>query len=161
MDEDCDESYPKDLANQEEVMDDRDQTIPTFPSLDKNMAKKVKGEGIPLYQPFVQIAKLSEILGKILQGLYTPLAKKQSQEHGSDAIVTYLDRALSEWRAALPPSLQFSNSTHRPNAQGNAPLMSMSGKNDIIALRKELILSFSHHSSQLLYTLNPSSPTLY
>ncbi|KAG1180606.1 hypothetical protein G6F70_000558 [Rhizopus microsporus] len=126
LDDDCDESYPKDLASQEEVMDDHDQTIPTFPSLDKNIAKKVKGEGIPLYQPFVQIAKLSEILGKILQGLYTPLAKKQSQEHGSDAIVTYLDRALSEWRAALPPSLQFSNSTHRPNAQGNAPLMSMS-----------------------------------
>lgn len=84
-----------------------------FASLDKNKMKHFKGEIIPYYQTFVQIAKLSEILGKILQGLYTPLAKKHSEQHGSDAVVAYLDKALSEWRSALPPSLQFSADTKK------------------------------------------------
>lgn len=100
-----------------------------YPSLDQNVAKKVKGETIPIYQPFVQLVKLSEILGKILQGLYTPLAKKRSEEHGSDAVVAYLDKALSDWRSALPPSLQHPiNTAQRLNHQGKEPLLSMSSK---------------------------------
>ncbi|KAG1376233.1 hypothetical protein G6F61_007775 [Rhizopus arrhizus] len=112
LDEDCDEGYPKETASWDEIMDTTKAEV-HFASLDKNKMKHFKGEIIPYYQTFVQIAKLSEILGKILQGLYTPLAKKHSEQHGSDAVVAYLDKALSEWRSALPPSLQFSADTKK------------------------------------------------
>lgn len=128
MDEDCDEGYPKENASWDEIMDTTKADV-HFSSLDKNRMKNFKGEIIPYYQPFVQIAKLSEILGKILQGLYTPLAKKHSEQHGSDAVVAYLDKALSEWKSALPPSLQFSADTKkRPNRKGKDPMPSMSGR---------------------------------
>ncbi|KAG2236790.1 hypothetical protein INT48_006974 [Thamnidium elegans] len=126
FDEDCDESYPKESADWDEVMDINHDN--GYPSLDKTVAQKAKNENIPIYQPFVQLVKLSEILGRILQGLYTPLAKKHSEKHGSDAIVTYLDNALSEWRAALPPALQISSiNVKRLDSHGKTPLLSMSG----------------------------------
>ncbi|ORZ13577.1 fungal-specific transcription factor domain-domain-containing protein, partial [Absidia repens] len=133
FDEDCDESYPSESAPWEEVMDmaantNADDNLPRFPSLDKSVAQKAKGERIPIYQPFVQLVKLSEILGHILQGLYTPWAKKYSAEHGSDTIVSYLDKALSDWRAALPPTLQVSGTNFRKlDSRGRTPLLSMSG----------------------------------
>ncbi|KAI9262802.1 fungal-specific transcription factor domain-containing protein [Helicostylum pulchrum] len=126
FDEDCDESYPNESADWDEVMDINHDN--GYPSLDKSVAQKAKNENIPIYQPFVQLVKLSEILGRILQGLYTPLAKKHSEKHGSDAIVTYLDNALSEWRAALPPALQISSiNVKRLDSHGKTPLLSMSG----------------------------------
>lgn len=133
FDEDCDETYPSESADWEEVMDvpskDSDQEGPRYPSLDKSVAQKAKSEKIPIYQPFVQLVKLSEILGRLLQGLYTPLAKKHSEKHGSDAVVTYLDNALSEWRSALPPALQISSfNVRRLDSHGRTPLLSMSGK---------------------------------
>ncbi|KAI9313937.1 fungal-specific transcription factor domain-containing protein [Dichotomocladium elegans] len=132
FDEDCDEIYPSESATIEEVMDiptsDADDDVVRYPSLDTKIAQKVKGDKIPLYQPFVQLVKLSEILGRILQGLYTPRAKRHSAEHGSDAIVTYLDNTLSEWRSNLPPSLQISsNNVRRLDSRGQSPLLSMSG----------------------------------
>ncbi|CEP09457.1 hypothetical protein [Parasitella parasitica] len=132
FDEDCDEAYPNESADWEEVMDvpsqGSDDQGPRYPSLDKNVAQKAKSENIPIYQPFVQLVKLSEILGRLLQGLYTPLAKKHSEKHGSDAVVTYLDNALSEWRAALPPALQISSfNVRRLDSHGRTPLLSMSG----------------------------------
>ncbi|KAI8642223.1 fungal-specific transcription factor domain-containing protein [Parasitella parasitica] len=132
FDEDCDETYPNESADWEEVMDvpskDSDDHGPRYPSLDKSVAQKAKNENIPIYQPFVQLVKLSEILGRLLQGLYTPLAKKHSEKHGSDAVVTYLDNALSEWRAALPPALQISSfNVRRLDSHGRTPLLSMSG----------------------------------
>ncbi|GAN09678.1 transcription factor TamA [Mucor ambiguus] len=132
FDEDCDETYPSESADWEEVMDvpskDSDEEGPRYPSLDKSVAQKAKSENIPIYQPFVQLVKLSEILGRLLQGLYTPLAKKHSEKHGSDAVVTYLDNALSEWRSALPPALQISSfNVRRLDSHGRTPLLSMSG----------------------------------
>lgn len=132
FDEDCDEGYPNESAAWEEVMDvpskDSDDDGPRYPSLDKKVAQKAKSEMIPIYQPFVQLVKLSEILGRLLQGLYTPLAKKHSEKCGSDSIVTYLDKALSEWRSALPPALQMSSiNVGRLDNHGRTPLLSMSG----------------------------------
>ncbi|KAI9340749.1 fungal-specific transcription factor domain-containing protein [Pilaira anomala] len=130
FDEDCDESYPSESADWDEVMDVNtgEDNGPRYPSLDKNVAQKAKSENIPIYQPFVQLVKLSEILGRILQGLYTPLAKKHSEKHGSDGVVTYLDNALSEWRSALPPALQISSiNVRRLDGHGKTPLLSMSG----------------------------------
>ncbi|KAI9265939.1 fungal-specific transcription factor domain-containing protein [Sporodiniella umbellata] len=125
LDEDCDESYPNESASRDEVLDYHETK--SYPSLDKHVAEKVRGEVIPVYQPFVQLVKLSEILGKILQGLYTPLAKKHSEEHGSDAVVAYLGKALLDWKLALPPSLQLPIDTaQRSNHQGKEPLLSMS-----------------------------------
>ncbi|KAI9307650.1 fungal-specific transcription factor domain-containing protein [Cunninghamella echinulata] len=133
FDEDCDEIYPSESAPWEEVLDistdsnDGGQE-PRFPSLDKSIAKRATCERIPIYQPFVQLIKLSEILGHVLQGLYTPQAKKYSAEHGSDAIVSCLDKALSDWRAALPPTLQISGSYFRKlDSKGKTPLLSISG----------------------------------
>ncbi|KAI9489239.1 fungal-specific transcription factor domain-containing protein [Zychaea mexicana] len=138
FDEDCDEIYPSESSSWEEVMDtppkqdeeeegDSDNG-PRFPSLDPSVAQRVKIDRIPIYQPFVQLAKLSELLGRILQGLYTPRAKRHSAQHGSDVIVSYLDNALSEWRSNLPPSLQISSTNvSRLDSRGHSPLLSMSG----------------------------------
>ncbi|KAG1139911.1 hypothetical protein G6F37_010573 [Rhizopus arrhizus] len=112
FDEDCDEIYPSEDASWDEVMDimtETDQHLPRFPSLDEESAKKRKSKTLPLYQPFIQMIKLSRILAMILQNLYTPQAKKYCAEHGSDAIVGYLDTELSNWRAALPPLLDISS----------------------------------------------------
>lgn len=65
----------------------KDQHLPRFPSLAESVAAKVTGSSVPMNQPFLHLLKLSEILGRILQGLYTPQAKKHSAIHGSDAIV--------------------------------------------------------------------------
>jgi hypothetical protein len=64
------------------------------------------GKRVGIYQLFIQLVKLSEILGRILQGLYTPKARKVGLEQGSDAIVTQLDHELTEWRFGFPKALQ-------------------------------------------------------
>lgn len=160
FDEDCDEGYPNESADWEEVMDvktgETQDDGPRYPSLDKTVAQKAKNEKIPIYQPFVQLVKLSEILGRILQGLYTPLAKKHSELHGSDAVVTYLDNALSEWRSSLPPALQISSiNVRRLDSHGRTPLLSMSGMiTPLIAFIKKLTCLYRPHVFILLYIVN-------
>ncbi|KAK4510601.1 uncharacterized protein ATC70_005032 [Mucor velutinosus] len=131
FDEDCDELHPSENVNLDEVMDtmtETDQHLPRFPSLDKHIAEKANDSSIPMYQPFVQLLKLSEILGRILQCLYTPKAKKHSAQYGSDAMVAYLDDQLSKWRAALPPLLEISSAGERTmQSKEHHPLLSMSG----------------------------------
>ncbi|CAO3579607.1 unnamed protein product [Absidia cylindrospora] len=107
-DEDNDAGYPDASATWKEVMDepddDDDSTGPRFPSAThkpQNASEKVE-----IYQLFIQLVKLSEILGRILQGLYTPKAQRLSHEQGSDAIVTRLDHELTEWRFGFPRALQ-------------------------------------------------------
>ncbi|KAG2234509.1 hypothetical protein INT48_007322 [Thamnidium elegans] len=131
FDEDCDELYPSENVSLDEIMDvmtEKSQHLPRFPSLDKKAAANVTDSFIPLNQPFLHLLKLSEILGQILQGLYTPQAKKHSAKHGSDAVVAYLDNALSKWRASLPPLLEISSAGKRSLlAQDHVPILSMSG----------------------------------
>jgi len=55
---------------------------------------------------FLQLAKLSEIIGQILQGLYTTKAKQLSYIQGSDNLVTRLDHELTIWRFGLIKVLQ-------------------------------------------------------
>jgi hypothetical protein len=75
-----------------------------FPSA---MCKPKQSDGrVGIYQLFIELVKLSEILGRILQGLYTPKAKKVGLVQGSDAIVTQLDHQLTEWRFGFPEALQ-------------------------------------------------------
>ncbi|RCH80269.1 hypothetical protein CU098_003227, partial [Rhizopus stolonifer] len=112
VDDECTEEYPSENVDLDEVMDsmtENDQHLPRFPSLDEETANKCKSKTIPLYQPLIQVIKLSRILGTILQNMYTPQAKKYCAEHGSDSIVACVDNALSNWRASLPPLLEISS----------------------------------------------------
>jgi hypothetical protein len=110
FDDDCDVEYPNVSADWEEVMDvipnsAEGESHARFPSI---LAKDNPTTGsIPIYQSFVELIKLSEILGHILKGLYTPLAKQHSERHGSNGIVSYVDDALSKWRNSLPEELKF------------------------------------------------------
>lgn len=70
-------------------------------------------ENRPLYQMFLQLAKLSEIIGQILQGLYTTRAKQQSYIQGSDNLVTRLDHELTIWRFGLIKVLQETDTTQQ------------------------------------------------
>ncbi|RCH82973.1 Transcriptional activator of fatty acid utilization, partial [Rhizopus stolonifer] len=131
IDEDIDEPYPSEYASFDEVMDsmtDTDQNLPRFPSLDKESSKKCKSKMVPIYQPFIQMIKLSRILGMILKNLYTPQGKKYCAEYGSDSVVGYLDNALSEWRANLPPLLNISSAGKMSSKnEEHIPLISMTG----------------------------------
>ncbi|GAA5810491.1 hypothetical protein MFLAVUS_003913 [Mucor flavus] len=108
-DEDNDVGYPDPTASWKEVLDEEEAgklepTIPRFPSA---MCRPKNSNGrVGIYQLFIELIKLSEILGRILQGLYTPKAKKVGLEQGSDAIVTQLDHQLTEWRFGFPEALQ-------------------------------------------------------
>ncbi|KAI8095243.1 fungal-specific transcription factor domain-containing protein [Thamnidium elegans] len=108
-DEDNDVGYPDPTASWKEVLDEEEadefeRTIPKFPSA---MCRPKHSNGrVGIYQLFIELIKLSEILGRILQGLYTPKAKKVGLEQGSDAIVTQLDHQLTEWRFGFPEALQ-------------------------------------------------------
>jgi len=143
FDEDCDVGYPDEYADWDEIMDtwqDGDPTGPRFPSIQPGTPNN-KGSKQPLYQPFVQLAKLSEILGRILHGLYTPKAKKISMKYGSDAIVTLLDHALTDWREKLPPSLYAFKGDRKSDGAGRNPITPMAG---MIALCYYTVLILLH-----------------
>ncbi|KAI8072175.1 fungal-specific transcription factor domain-containing protein [Gilbertella persicaria] len=115
-DEDINVSYPDSGADIEEVMDayeaDKDKIIhahvfPRFPSLTTPYSLNDNHNPRPqIYELFVQFIKLAEILGRVLQGLHTPRAKKYSSEHGSHGLVTRLDFELTAWRYAFPAALK-------------------------------------------------------
>jgi hypothetical protein len=158
FDEDCDEVYPSANASWTEVMDETDDDIdgPRFPSLDSQLAQHIDTAQVPVYQPFVQLCKLTEILSKILQYLYTPQAKRYSSQFGSDKIISHLDKALSEWRLGLPPGLQLSSiNVRRLEGKKTTPLISVSGLiylsycTLLILLHRPFIEKDSTHSSAL------------
>ncbi|KAI8584049.1 hypothetical protein K450DRAFT_221245 [Umbelopsis ramanniana AG] len=143
FDEDCDVGYPDEYADWDEIMDtwqEGDPDGPRFPSIPptSTTSKNVKQ---PLYQPFVQLAKLSEILGRILRGLYTPKAKKVSMKYGSDAIVTLLDHALTDWRQNLPSSLSLFRHERKADVNARHSVSFMPG---MIALCYYTVLQLLH-----------------
>ncbi|KAI8975002.1 fungal-specific transcription factor domain-containing protein [Pilobolus umbonatus] len=110
-DEDNDVFYPDATSSWEETLDiptsEKDDMPTRFPSA---ILKPPKIEGrVGIYQLFIELIKLSEILGRILQGLYTPKAKKIGMEKGSALIVTRLDHELTEWRYGFPQALKAAN----------------------------------------------------
>lgn len=113
-DEDNDVGYPDATATWKEVLDEPDEDQATldpstearFPSAMCRPKQQHSNAKVGIYQLFIELIKLSEILGRILQGLYTPKAKKVGLEQGSDAIVTQLDHQLTEWRFGFPEALQ-------------------------------------------------------
>ncbi|KAI8390152.1 fungal-specific transcription factor domain-containing protein [Blakeslea trispora] len=131
FDEDCDEIYPSENVNVDVIMDtvtEKDQHLPRFPSLDTKVADKISESTVPLNSPFIQLLKLSKILGQILQGLYSPKARRHSEKYGSDAIVSHLDKALSDWRSSLPPLLQICRvGGNMTLNKSHTPIISMTG----------------------------------
>ncbi|KAJ8656709.1 hypothetical protein O0I10_007556 [Lichtheimia ornata] len=109
--EDNDVTYPNPSVSWKEVLDEPededDDATPRFPSATFR-PESIQGE-IEFYQLFIQLIKLSEILGRILQGLYTPRAQQYSIMQGSDAIVTQLDHELTQWRFGFPKALENTN----------------------------------------------------
>ncbi|KAF7731733.1 Transcriptional activator of fatty acid utilization [Apophysomyces ossiformis] len=106
-DEDNDVGYPDPTASWQEVLDgpidESDTNLIRFPSA-SSPPDDIRGS-VEIYQLFIQFAKLAEILGRILQGLYTPKAQEHSYEYGSDRLVAALDHELTEWRTAFPQVL--------------------------------------------------------
>ncbi|KAI8139346.1 fungal-specific transcription factor domain-containing protein [Fennellomyces sp. T-0311] len=107
-DEDNDVGYPEPYASWAEVLDEPvdedDDEMPRFPSATfrpENITDRVE-----IYHLFVQLIKLSEILGHILQAIYTPRARKISEMRGWDQVMTRLDHELTEWRLSFPAGLQ-------------------------------------------------------
>ncbi|KAI7882626.1 hypothetical protein K492DRAFT_176123 [Lichtheimia hyalospora FSU 10163] len=111
--EDADVEYPSTAVSWREVLDEPlgpdDDAYPRFPS---STFRPVSLDGsVELYQLFLQLVKLSEILGRILLGMYTPGARRCSAVQGYDAIVTRLDYELTEWHQGFPISLK--NTKHK------------------------------------------------
>lgn len=87
---------------------DQDGAIsPRFPSA-TYQPQDTNGE-VEIYQLFIKFVKLSEILGRIIQGLYAPRLQKVWYEHGVDGLVTSLDHELTEWRFSLSRALRQSS----------------------------------------------------
>lgn len=109
--QDNDVTYPNPSVSWKEVLDEpedeEDDATPRFPSATFR-PESIQGE-TEFYQLFIQLIKLSEILGRILQGLYTPRAQQYSIMQGSDAIVTQLDHELTQWRFGFPKALENTN----------------------------------------------------
>ncbi|KAI8088657.1 fungal-specific transcription factor domain-containing protein [Halteromyces radiatus] len=116
FDEDCDQTYSEtfDFA---EFLDDPHYFTnntssllqePRFPSCIpwRNSFEMIKCPKLPIFESLIQVAKLSKIVGNIIQGLYTPMGRKKCLETGSNEIVTVLEHSLTEWRANLPSFLQ-------------------------------------------------------
>lgn len=93
-------------ADKEKILNN--EIFPRFPSLTApyNFKKNKNRDRPQIYELFIQFIKLSEILGRILQGLHTPRAKQYSSQHGSDGLVTRLDYELTEWRYDFPNALK-------------------------------------------------------
>ncbi|RUP44678.1 hypothetical protein BC936DRAFT_149143, partial [Jimgerdemannia flammicorona] len=63
---------------------------------------------VPVYTSFIQLIKLSEILGQVLQGLYSPRARSTGLGlANADSLANILDRSLTNWKVALPEELQY------------------------------------------------------
>jgi hypothetical protein len=92
-------------ADKEKIQNN--EVFARFPSLTTPYDTQSNNNRRPqIYELFIQFIKLAEILGRILQGLHTPRAKKYSLEHGSYDLVARLDYELTEWRYAFPTSLK-------------------------------------------------------
>ncbi|KAI8148412.1 fungal-specific transcription factor domain-containing protein [Fennellomyces sp. T-0311] len=102
-DDDNDVGYPDCRADYEEIVDAPDDpdeySGPRFPSF-YTRPEPTDGR-VCVYQLFVELAKLSSILGRVIHGLHTPEAKMLSVQQGSDETVRKLDRELTEWRFAF------------------------------------------------------------
>ena len=97
LDRDFDTSMPSTY----EVTDDDDLTETT--GNDDNTTTANNNQKQPIYQHFILLIKLSEILGRVLKALYAPKAKRSNSNAGLDdpTILVVFDRRLKNWKASL------------------------------------------------------------
>ncbi|KAI8089729.1 fungal-specific transcription factor domain-containing protein [Halteromyces radiatus] len=103
-----DVGYPNASATWKEVLDEGDTDIigPRFPSA-TYQPQDTNGT-VEIYQLFIQFVKLSEILGRIIQGLYSPKMQNAWSKGSMDGLVTRLDHELTEWRFSFSRALRQS-----------------------------------------------------
>lgn len=156
--------YPSTVVSWREVLDEPlgpdDDAYPRFPSSTFRPAS-LDGS-VELYQLFLQLVKLSEILGRILLGMYTPGARRCSAVQGYDAIVTRLDYELTEWHQGFPISLK--NTKHKDFDEKNGYFASSIGMLFFLlhaSLYVLLIAYSSIHFTCLFLMPYPTPSTLY
>ncbi|KAI9006295.1 fungal-specific transcription factor domain-containing protein [Phycomyces nitens] len=81
------------------------------PTLISEAEKAIK-ERKMVYEPFLHAVTLSQILGQILVGLYSPKAKHAGRRNAS--LVSFLDSNLKSWKLNLPPSIKIDYSVGEP-----------------------------------------------
>lgn len=158
--------YPSTVVSWREVLDEPsgpdDDAYPRFPSSTFRPAS-LDGS-VELYQIFLQLVKLSEILGRILLGMYTPGARRCSAVQGYDAIVTRLDYELTEWHQGFPLALK--NTKHKDFDERNGYFASSIGMflfcmipcnlpfthyNNIYSIHITCLFFMSHFTSSTFY----------
>ncbi|KAG2223434.1 hypothetical protein INT45_001740, partial [Circinella minor] len=105
LDRDFDTSMPStyevtDNDDTETTGNDNNITTRTTTTATTNQDQKQKQ---PIYQHFILLIKLSEILGRVLKALYAPKAKRSNSNAGLDdpTILVVFDRRLKNWKALL------------------------------------------------------------
>ncbi|KAF9578826.1 Transcriptional activator of fatty acid utilization, partial [Lunasporangiospora selenospora] len=98
-DDDCDVEYPS-LVEQDYLDPDADNSVPN------ENVEKLKEQSAFALDYFVEIIKLSQIGGEILQRVYSAKTRNLPPHVVSHA-VTELDTRLTKWLQALPPRLRY------------------------------------------------------
>jgi hypothetical protein len=79
-----------------------------------------------IMENFHYLIKICEILGDVLQELYTVKGRKQlSNMPTSDSVVSSLDKKLNKWMSKLPASLQYRPPNTRLNERAPAPSLEL------------------------------------
>ncbi|KAF9918041.1 hypothetical protein BX616_010512 [Lobosporangium transversale] len=100
-DADCDVDYPS-VVEQDWADPDGNPVSPS------EEAEKLKEQSSFALRYFVETIKLSQILGQILRGVYSP----QTRNHGPGQVISTvydLDTMLTKWLLALPSDLKYDN----------------------------------------------------
>lgn len=106
--------------------DDDEWPGPRFPSATYRPAS-IEGS-VRFNIIFLQLVKLSEILGRIWRGLHTSKAKQQSYMHGSDSIVRRLDQELTEWRFSFSHAIKEESNNFADFNESNGYFAGVIGK---------------------------------
>lgn len=105
-DDDCDVDYPSIFEEDEEDMSSplshSHGSFSPEPSLRSSSPTKKPSLA---YKAFLEIIKISELLGSVLQNLYT--AKARRRRTGHDKIIKNLDDKLTNLKISLPQELQW------------------------------------------------------
>ncbi|OZJ02651.1 hypothetical protein BZG36_04409 [Bifiguratus adelaidae] len=64
-------------------------------------------KGLPVYENFIQLIKLSDILGRVLKGIYAPKVKNTSSNLAVQSLVQVFNYQLVQWRTNLPEELRY------------------------------------------------------
>ncbi|OZJ04391.1 hypothetical protein BZG36_02421 [Bifiguratus adelaidae] len=78
----------------------------------------------PVLVHFIHFIKLMEVMGKVLQTIYSARSKVIHNTAASNNVLTSLNSALTTWRANLPPQLQLPDHPARIEKENMQPTLS-------------------------------------